>query len=77
MSWWRNKKRKPEKLEEPVDLLEIFSFIQKVLMQLKELKKEATSSPLDLSQLREENELLKMQISLLEKMIDKRNLDPS
>lgn len=21
MSWWRNKKRKPEKLEEPVDLL--------------------------------------------------------
>lgn len=46
-------------------------------MQLKELKKEATSSPLDLSQLREENELLKMQISLLEKMIDKRNLDPS
>lgn len=70
MKWWKSKKREQVKDEEPVDILEIFPFIQKVLKQLSESRKDVKGASMDLSQLREENELLKMQISLLEKMMN-------
>lgn len=70
MKWWKSKKREQVKDEEPVDILEIFPFIQKILKQLSENRKDVKGASMDLSRLREENELLKMQISLLEKMMN-------
>lgn len=56
--------------ERPVDIREMFSFVQKALNGLNEIKRDVKSSSMDISRLREENELLKMQISTLEKMLE-------
>lgn len=69
MKWWKSKKHEKGKYEEPEDLLEILSFIQKTLIQLSQIKGDVKSSSMNISQLQQENELLKMQISLLEKMM--------
>jgi hypothetical protein len=72
MKWWKSKKYeqdRPEEFKEPADLLEVFSFIQKALAQLSQIKGDVKSNSMNISQLRRENELLKVQISLLEEMM--------